>query len=151
MGGVPPPSGPTVQFGESVRLGGACPLWDRPTSDVGTLPVSTRNWPATFADASRSVVKSRGVESEKTFRFGTCGPVFHSEPLLCGGEAPPFRSSSLPAPTWLRVGPSPKGTPRKCQSRPSCCAVMPFRVRDGFSGSLFWGPHNSQQRGHLLW
>src|ERR1035441_9713446 len=79
MGGVPPPSGPTVQFGESVRLGGACPLWDRPTSDVGTLPVSTRNWPATFADASRSVVKSRGVESEKTFRYGTCGPEGHSE------------------------------------------------------------------------
>src|ERR1019366_2012552 len=46
---------PTVQFGESVRLGGggAWPWWDRPTSDVGAPPAPTRNGPATFEDARR--------------------------------------------------------------------------------------------------
>jgi hypothetical protein len=28
----------------------------------------------------RSVVKSRGFGGERTFRFGTCDPVFHPEP-----------------------------------------------------------------------
>ena len=52
----------------------------------------------------RSVVKSRGVGGERTFRFGTCGPVFHSEPSLCGGEVPPFRSRFLAAPhSWEYV------------------------------------------------
>ena len=80
----------------------------------------------------RSGVKSRSVGGERTFRFGTCGPLFHSEPSLCGGEVPPFRSRFLAAPTR----PSPKGTPRKCRSRPSCCAVTPFRVRDGVSSGV---------------
>src|ERR1035437_9910041 len=104
-----------VQFGGCVWLGGG---EDRP--EWGTPPAPTRNWPDTLADANR------------TFRFGTCGPLFHSEPSLCGGEVPPFRSRFLAAPTR----PSPKGTPRKCRSRPSCCAVTPSRVRDGVSSGV---------------
>jgi hypothetical protein len=71
-----------VQFGGCVWLGGG---EDRP--EWGTPPAPTRNWPDTLADANR------------TFRFGTCGPVFRPEPSFCGGQAPPFRSRSLPAPT----------------------------------------------------
>jgi hypothetical protein len=55
---VSPASGPKTPAhresanAESVRLGGgAWPLWDRPTSDVGAPPAPTRNWPATLEDA----------------------------------------------------------------------------------------------------
>src|ERR1035437_10031769 len=69
-----------VQFGGCVWLGGGedRPAWDQSMSDVDTPPVPTRNWPATFTDANWSVVKTRGVGvgRERTFRFGTCAPVF---------------------------------------------------------------------------
>ena len=109
-----------VRRKRAARRRRAWPVWDHPTPDVDAPPAPTWNGPATFAAASR------------TFRFATCGPVFHSEPSLCGGEVPPFRSRFLAAPTR----PSPKGTPRKCRSRPSCCAVTPFRVRDGVSSGV---------------
>src|ERR1019366_5621760 len=44
-----------------------------------------------------------------------------------------------------------QGNASEVPERASCCAVTPFRVRDGVGGSIFWGPHNSQRRGHLLW
>jgi hypothetical protein len=111
-----------VQFGGCVWLGGG---EDRPA--WGTPPAPTRNWPDTLADANWSVVKSRGVGvgRERTFRFGTCGPVFHSEPSLCGGEVPPFPSRFLPAPDIAGSASNSKERLGSAGSGPSCCAVTP--------------------------
>src|ERR1035437_4185101 len=76
----------------------------------------------------RSVVKSRSVGGERTFRFGTCGPLFHSEPSLCGGEVPPFRSRFLPVSTQRGVRPIPSSA-LEVPERPSRCAVTPSACR----------------------
>ena len=114
-----------VQFGGCVWLGGG---EDRPA--WGTPPAPTRNWPDTLADANRSVVKSRGVGvgRERTFRFGTCGPVFRPEPSLCGGEAPSFHSRFLPVSTQRGVRPIPRSA-LEVPERPSRCAVTPSACR----------------------
>src|ERR1019366_5858688 len=69
----------------------------------------------------------------------------HAEPIFSSAQAErkrvtrpfsklqPVGNERLP-PTWCKD--EPKGTPRKCRSRPSCCAVTPFRVRDGVSSGV---------------
>ena len=100
-----------VQFGGCVWLGGG---EDRPA--WGTPRAPTRNWSDTLADANR------------TFRFGTCGPVFRPEPSLCGGEAPSFHSRFLPVSTQRGVPPIPRSA-LEVPERPSRCAVTPSACR----------------------